>query len=78
MGVISHLNTHEARFNPEAVFADPEALEDEVGLTAGQKLAALERWSLDVEARLAVQASDADAALLARLQVCMARIARSD
>jgi len=78
MGVISHLNTHEARFNPEAVFAEPEALEAEVGLTAGQKLAALERWSLDVEARLVVEAGDADAALLGRLKACMARIAGAD
>jgi hypothetical protein len=61
MAVISHINTQEARHNPEAVFETPAALLAEVGLTAGQKLAALERWAAAVDERLA-RAVDTDRA----------------
>jgi hypothetical protein len=53
MGVISHINTQQARFDPESQFENPEQILVEVGLTAGQKLAALQRWANGVEQRLA-------------------------
>ena len=44
MSTISRLRSQEARLNPETQFDDPFQLANEVGLTRGQKLAALRRW----------------------------------
>ena len=52
MNQIMSLNTTQAREDPESEFASPQALRDEVGLTLGEKLAALERWAAIVERRL--------------------------
>lgn len=52
MGEIMKLDSDKARMDPESVFANPRALIDEVGLTAGQKIAALERWETTVTLRL--------------------------
>lgn len=53
MSTISHINPQNARFNPGGEFEHPRALVEEVGLTRGQKLAALQRWAFEVERRLA-------------------------
>ena len=53
MSTISHLNRERALSNPEAEFANPEALLAEVGLTRGEKIGALRRWADLVERRLA-------------------------
>jgi hypothetical protein len=51
---ISHIHSHdEARYNPESEFEHPEELANAVGLTRGEKLAALDRWAFQVERRLA-------------------------
>jgi hypothetical protein len=77
MTVITRINTQEARFNPEAVFDGPEQLLEEVALTRGQKVAALEQWAKSVELRLDASAegmppsgheSD-DAELLRRIRI---------
>ncbi|HXF53925.1 MAG TPA: hypothetical protein VNK52_07360 [Hyphomicrobiaceae bacterium] len=52
MSVISRINTQQARYNPEAVFDGPEQLLEEVALTRGQKLAALEQWAKSIALRL--------------------------
>lgn len=53
MPTISRLNHDRALNNPEAEFASPRALADEVGLTRGEKIAALKRWAYLVDRRLA-------------------------
>ena len=51
---ISHIHSHdEARYNPESEFEHPRDLANAVGLTRGEKLAALDRWEFQVERRLA-------------------------
>jgi hypothetical protein len=86
MAVISHLNTMEARFNPESVFDSPEQLLDEVGLTSGQKLAALGQWAKSVELRLDASAEgmppsgaeNDDAELLRRIRKAQETLIKSD
>lgn len=53
MSTISHLNHDRALNNPEAEFETPQLLADEVGLTRGEKIAALKRWADLVDRRLA-------------------------
>ncbi len=48
MGTISRLKPDAARHAPETQFKDPWQLAAEVGLTRGQKLAALRRWEQTV------------------------------
>jgi hypothetical protein len=48
MAEIARLNTDSAKLNPERHFASPQALVDEVLLTRGEKIAALERWRLTI------------------------------
>jgi hypothetical protein len=51
---ISHIHSsQEARYNPEGEFEHPNELANAVGLTRGEKLAALDRWEFQVERRLA-------------------------
>lgn len=50
---IQDLNRDAAKLDPESQFDDPQALLDEVGLTRGEKLAALKRWAAQVDRRLA-------------------------
>jgi len=50
---IQDLNRYAAKLDPESQFDDPQALLDEVGLTRGEKLAALGRWAAQVDRRLA-------------------------
>lgn len=50
---ISHLNHDRAIDDPESQFESPRALIEEVGLTRGEKLAALKRWAFLVDRRLA-------------------------
>lgn len=50
---IQNLNRDAAKLDPESQFDCPQALLDEVGLTRGEKLAALERWAAQVDRRLA-------------------------
>jgi hypothetical protein len=50
---ITHLNHDRATNNPESAFDTPQSLVEEVGLTRGEKIAALERWAFLVDRRLA-------------------------
>jgi hypothetical protein len=50
---ITHLNHDRATNNPESAFDTPKSLVEEVGLTRGEKIAALERWAFLVDRRLA-------------------------
>jgi len=53
MSTIMHINTEAARLNPESVFTRPADIVPELGLTYGQKRAALRRWADSIKARLA-------------------------
>lgn len=52
-GEILSINTQAARFDPSSEFEAPAALVESVGLTRGQKIAALERWAIQIKDRLA-------------------------
>ena len=52
MSEIMRIQTEKARRDPEAVFDRPGDIAKELGLTRGQKLAALKRWESDVTQRL--------------------------
>jgi len=52
MSVINHINHQAARNRPENTFDSPQALVEEIGLTRGEKIAALETWRFDVQRRL--------------------------
>lgn len=53
MSEIMRIEPEKARQDPEAVFDRPTDIENEVGLTRGQKIATLKRWEIDVTRRLA-------------------------
>jgi hypothetical protein len=48
MPVIGALDRGMANRRPERAFVAPDAIVDEVLLTSGEKLAALERWRLNI------------------------------
>lgn len=50
---IQKLDREAAKLEPEAHFKQPESLLEEIGLTLGEKLSALERWAHQVDRRLA-------------------------
>ena len=50
---LTDLNREKALYDPESVFDSPGAVATEVGLTRGEKLSALQRWSYSVNRRLA-------------------------
>lgn len=50
---ISKLKRDRAKNDPESEFETPAALANEVGLTRGEKIAALNRWAFVVDRRLA-------------------------
>lgn len=50
---LSHLNHDRAIDDPESEFESPRAVIDEIGLTRGEKIAALKRWAFLVDRRLA-------------------------
>ncbi len=52
MSEIMRIEPEKARQDPEAVFDRPADIENEVGLTRGQKIATLKRWEVDVTRRL--------------------------
>jgi hypothetical protein len=52
MSEIMRIEPEKARQDPEAVFNRPADIENEVGLTRGQKIATLKRWEVDVMRRL--------------------------
>jgi hypothetical protein len=52
MTAIQNLNTEKARLEPDSVFCRPLDIVSEPGLTRGQKIAALERWSQTLEDRM--------------------------
>jgi hypothetical protein len=53
MSVVLKINLDAARFNPEGEFETPHDLAVSIGLTRGQKIASLDRWSQSVQQRLA-------------------------
>ena len=52
MTEIMHIDTVKARMDAETVFARPLDIVSEIGLTRGQKLAALDRWEQSLKDRL--------------------------
>ncbi len=52
MSEIMNLNTDKARLEPDTVFDRPLDIVSETGLTRGQKIAALERWSQALQDRI--------------------------
>ncbi|MEZ5773342.1 MAG: hypothetical protein R3D33_01140 [Hyphomicrobiaceae bacterium] len=86
MATIVHLNTEQARFNPESVFARPEDVVAEPGLTLGQKIATLKRWARDVQERLKSgsegmptnRLATPDAALLQAIMAALDSLARAE
>ena len=52
MTTILNLNTKQAREAPDTVFARPLDVVSQLGLTRGQKIAALERWRETLEDQL--------------------------
>ena len=52
MTKIMQINSTQAVADPETAFEHPGEIADHVGLTRGQKIAALERWIFSVRARL--------------------------
>jgi hypothetical protein len=79
---IQRINREAAKNDPESQFDSPEELAKEVGLTRGEKIAALERWAYLVDRRL--QSGDEgmptygteprDAELLRRIKLTMAEL----
>jgi len=61
MGTILRINPELARKNPEQVYARPADIIGEIGLTRGQKIAALKRWEERVQAKLGHAPEDAHA-----------------
>ena len=66
MNQIMSLNRHQARVDSESEFSSPQEVRDEIGLTLGEKLAALSEWGSNVERRLeaageGMQKTDGDA-----------------
>ncbi len=53
MSTIMRINTVAARNDPASVFARPWDIVPEPGLTAGQKIAALQQWADSLQAQLA-------------------------
>ena len=53
MGTIMRINVDKARLDPATVFARPMDIVAEPGLTRGQKLATLKRWSDSLHDQLA-------------------------
>ena len=49
MTEIMHLNTDKSRMEPDAVYINPIALVNELGLNRGQKIASLNRWNETVQ-----------------------------
>ena len=52
MTEIININTEKSRFEPDAVYEKPDDVVKELGLTRGQKIAALERWELALHDRI--------------------------
>ncbi|MGE0056115.1 MAG: hypothetical protein AB7S74_18115 [Hyphomicrobium sp.] len=50
---LTDINRERALYDPETEFKSPGDLAREIGLTRGEKLAALRRWSFNVDRRLA-------------------------
>ena len=49
---ITSINTKRALDDPEAEFASPVEIVTKIGLTRGQKIAALQKWRFAVQRRL--------------------------
>ncbi len=52
MPEVMRINTENAKLNPEGQFGGPQELAETIGLTTGEKIAALDRWATSVELRL--------------------------
>lgn len=48
MSEIARLNRSSAKFNPRDTFSDPKQIVEEVMLTRGEKITALESWRRDL------------------------------
>lgn len=74
MGTIMRIDSTKAANDPEAVFGDPSELAHHIGLTRGQKIAALERWIAALQERLAADADGEAARLLGDVTATLAEL----
>lgn len=74
MSTIMHIDTSKATSDPEAVFGHPAELAHHIGLTRGQKIAALERWALALKERLQIPGEAASAVLLSEVEHTIAEL----
>jgi hypothetical protein len=82
MSEILHINTEQARHDPETAFSSPAELAASNGLNRGQKIATLERWAQQILDRLRAgsegmpthRTSPADIATLEAINVELARL----
>lgn len=77
MGTIMHIDTSKATSDPEAVFGHPAELAHHIGLTRGQKIAALERWVLALKERLEHPANQEAAELLPEVEHTIAELRKA-
>ena len=84
MSLILKINVDNARFNPDVEFPTPHDLAASNGLTRGQKIASLDRWSESVQRRMAATnegmspqgTTDHDTLLLARINAAQAEMSQ--
>ncbi len=74
MSTIMHIDTTKATSDPEGVFGHPAELAHHIGLTRGQKIAALERWALALRERLARPGDVEAVALLPEVEHTIAEL----
>lgn len=77
MSTIMHIDTSKATSDPEAVFGHPAELAHHIGLTRGQKIAALERWALALKERLEHPADQEAADLLPEVEHTIAELRKA-
>jgi hypothetical protein len=68
MGTILRINSELARKKPEEVYTRPADIIGEIGLTRGQKIAALKRWEGRVQARIGHAHAFGDVCLLSAIK----------
>jgi hypothetical protein len=79
MPEIARINMQTARFDPQREFGSPDKLAACVAMTRGQKIASLERWSMQVHERHKACAAgrpsecslDADLQLLVQIRAAL-------
>ncbi len=84
MSLVLKINVDDACFNPDVEFPTPHDLAASNGLTRGQKIATLHRWSQSVQRRMAATnegmppegTTDHDTQLLAGINAAQAEMSQ--